>query len=275
MDYELIYLALRRSHIAVGIIGLVAFWIPIIAKKGGRTHVLSGRVFEWCGYYVATTALFTCARYLLTPHDFAFISRPNASPEELQRIAFVQFFLLVLGFLALNFLAQLRTGLRVVRTRQLPAEAYRNWEAAFWLYSQLAFSIGLMLYGANRLANGGSSYHWICVGVGAIPLFEFRQERRFFLNPREQKMSWWYKHMNCMCGCGVAFHTAGFVFTSRWLANNWDVSLPGMWQLVPWILPAALGVPLTHYYVTWYRKKFGDAKPSRVPNVATNVALEE
>ena len=141
MDYESIFLMLRRSHILIGFAGLVAFWMPVVAKKGGRTHILAGRVFEWCGYYVAASALFACGRYLLIPHHFAFTDRPGASAEELRRIQFAQFFLTLLAFLAWIFLVQLRNGMRVVRTRKLPAEAYQNWEANFWLYSQLLASM--------------------------------------------------------------------------------------------------------------------------------------
>ncbi len=258
MDLEMLWLFVRRFHIGLGFVGLVAFWLAIVARKGGRFHIVAGRVFEWSGYAVAGSALFTCARYLLTPHHFAFVSRPGESAEELARIQFAQFFLTMLAFLAWLFLVQLRNGVRVVQTRQQPAEVYRNWEAHFWLYSQLAGSVVLMGYGAYRLATGGSSVHWLSVLVPLIPLAEFRKERLFLLQPRETKMSWWYKHMECMLGCGIAFHTAGLVFTTRWLQTNWQLQLPGMWQLLPWILPTAVGVPLTHIWIRWYRKKFGD-----------------
>lgn len=256
MDQQQIYLLLRRSHITVGIVGVIVFWIPIFAKKGGRLHVITGRMFEWCGYYVATTALFTCVRYLVTPHDYAFVSRPDASLEELSKIEFAQFFLTLLAFLAWIFLTSLRNGMRVVRTRHLSAEAYKNWEARFWLGSQTIGSFLLIGYGVYRLATGGSSLHWVSIAVGAMTLSEFKKEMQFFNNPRQLKMSWWYKHMECMLGCGVAFHTAGFVFTTRWYG------LEGPAQFVPWVVPAAIGVPLSTWWIRSYRKKFGDTESS-------------
>lgn len=263
MDIDF-YLLLRRSHIFVGMLGLVAFWIPIAAKKGGRLHILSGRLFEWCGYYVASTALFTCARYLLTPRHFAFIDRTGETAKELARVEFAQFFLTMLAFLAFIFLVQLRTAMRVVRTRKHPVEAYQNWEAKFWLYGQLVASVALIGFGVYRLANGASSVHWLSVIVAAIPLSEFKKERHFYLHPQERKMSWWYKHMESILGCGVAFHTAGFVFLTRWISSNWGLELPGMWQLVPWVVPALVGVPATHFWIKSYRRKFGDTGSTAV-----------
>ena len=39
---EAFHHALRWSHIAVGSIGLVLFWVPTLSKKGGRLNILSG-----------------------------------------------------------------------------------------------------------------------------------------------------------------------------------------------------------------------------------------
>ncbi len=261
MDNETLAFWLRRSHIAVGFVGLFAYWIPIFAKKGGRAHIVSGRIFEWCGYWVAGSALFSCVRYLTIPHHFAFVARPDASVEELARVEFAQFLLTLLSFLAWIFLFQLRTGMRVVRVRRITdrsyTDAYRNWEAAFWLYSQLLAAVAILAYGGYRLANGGHAVHWVSVVVGMLTIMDFKKELRFYRQPQAEKMSWWYKHMDCMLGCGVAFHTAGLVFTSRWMETNLGYRLPGAWQLLPWVLPTLIGAPVTWIWIAHYRNKFG------------------
>ena len=255
---ESIHMAIRNSHIFVGLVGLVAFWIPVFARKGGRLHIFFGRVFEYSAYYAAISAFVVIGDYLLTPHHFAFMNRPDESAEELKRIEFAQFFLSILAFLGWVLLAQVRTGVRVVRTRHESAETYRNLEAKWWLYSMPMFAIVMICFCAYRLANGGSSVHWIGIVVPAITLFDFPKERRFYLNPHELKMSWWYKHMDCMLGCGIAFHTAGFLFMTRWVQNNWGLEIPGVWQLVPWVLPTIVGAPAAHFWIKKYRRKFGD-----------------
>ena len=264
-----IHMLIRSSHILVGFIGLFAFWVPVFAKKGGRLHIFFGRVFEYSSYYAAVSALVVIANYLLTPNHFAFIDRPEASAEELSRVQFAQFLLTILGFLAWSVLAQMRTGIRVVRMRGKSPDTYRSFEAKWWLYSLPAVAIAMIGYGAYRLSTGGSSVHWISVVVPLIALFDFPKERRFYLNPGEHKMSWWYKHMECMLGCGIAFHTAGFLFTTRWMEKNWGLQLPGVWQLAPWILPTVVGVPATHWWIKRYRMKFGDLASSDSSPTAT------
>ena len=40
-----IYHVLLMIHVAAGVVGLIAFWIPLFARKGGRLHVRAGWVF--------------------------------------------------------------------------------------------------------------------------------------------------------------------------------------------------------------------------------------
>lgn len=262
MDFESLYMLLRRSHIFVGFLGVAAFWVPVLAKKGGRLHVIGGRTFEWCVYYAVATSLIACGRYLLTPHHFAFIDRPGISAAELGEIQYAQFFLTMLAFLAWIVLTEMRRGVRAVRLRSKTAEEYRSAEGRFWLYSLPFAAVALIGFGVYRLVHGASSIHWLSIIVPVMTLAEMPKKRRFFLNPRSSKMSWWYTHMECMLGCGIAFHTAGFVFTTQWLAKNRGIELPGIWKLVPWVIPALIGTPATHLWIRQYKKKFGDLRSS-------------
>lgn len=60
---------------------------------------------------------------------------------------------------------------------------------------------------------------------------------------------WKLEHLNALLGCGIAFHTA---FAVCGINRILPLDLPGTWQVVPWILPAAIGLPagvlLTRYY---------------------------
>lgn len=112
MDWDAFATWLRNSHITIGFVGLAAYWIAILAKKGSTPHILAGRAFEWCGYFVATSALYSCGRYLSQSRHFAFIDRPGESEQELARVEFAQFLLTLLAFLAIVFLVQMRNGVR-------------------------------------------------------------------------------------------------------------------------------------------------------------------
>ena len=48
---------LRLGHIALGFLGLVIFWVPIVAKKGASVHVAAGKIFTFAVYLVTTSAV--------------------------------------------------------------------------------------------------------------------------------------------------------------------------------------------------------------------------
>ena len=67
---------------------------------------------------------------------------------------------------------------------------------------------------------------------------------------------WKLEHLNALLGCGIAFHTAFAVFgMSRFL----PVQLPGAWQVLPWILPAAIGIPASIIWTRYYRRRAAPA----------------
>jgi hypothetical protein len=49
--------ALVGLHVVAGGVGLLAFWVAMLSRKGGGRHVRAGRVFEFMAYVVASTAL--------------------------------------------------------------------------------------------------------------------------------------------------------------------------------------------------------------------------
>jgi hypothetical protein len=49
-----------------------------------------------------------------------------------------------------------------------------------------------------------------------------------------------FEHMTAMLGAGVAFHTAFAVFG---LGRLFGLAPQGAWWFLPWIVPAAVGVP--------------------------------
>lgn len=56
--------ASRELHIWIGYLGLIAFWVPILTRKGGALHQRSGTIFRYCGWIVVASALFALMSYL-------------------------------------------------------------------------------------------------------------------------------------------------------------------------------------------------------------------
>ena len=246
---ELIHEALRYSHIFLGFVGLVAFWIPVVAKKGGRVHVWCGKVFAFCGYVVAITAIASCWWLLIHPATWS--GKPiTLGDVPLNQIMFVA----ILAFLGTLLLKGLETGLAVIRTRRRP-ETFDSvrLRTVYWLEG--ASATALFVFGAACLVLGKGALFAIPLALGIIGIQEFRSDQKFLAEPRPTPMAWWYKHMEAMIGNGVAFHTAFLVFGARGVIGG---VLEGPLALLPWVLPTAIAIPALHFWIRSYKRKFGE-----------------
>ncbi|MFT7564669.1 MAG: hypothetical protein ACI8ZT_002326 [Bacteroidia bacterium] len=76
---------------------------------------------------------------------------------------------------------------------------------------------------------------------------------------RPEKKVWFYEHMGAMIGTGIAFHTAFAVFG---ISRLFDLGLDGWIAVIPWILPALIGIPGTVIWTRYYKRKFNDYGPA-------------
>lgn len=243
---DTLFASTRWIHIVLGFTGLVAFWIPAFARKGSPLHVRTGRVFEWAGYVVAGSAIFNSLGRLadawLSGASFA------ANREQLG-------FLIFLAYLGIATLAAIRHGARSVRVKGDVRALRTPFHFALAGMSILG-SVGIVLYAL--LAWSGISVVLLAlspvgVGIGSDML-------RQMLRTPSERMAWYYAHMNNMIAAGIAFHTAFLVFGSRRLIA---LELPGLWQVVPWVLPAAIGIPAQRILESRYRARFGEPRGRR------------
>lgn len=247
---ESLHVWIRYLHVGLGFLGLAAFWLPVFARKGGKLHVASGRVFVWCGYAVTVSAVYACAFYLT-----GFIRR-GVSPADDPNFGFLVF----LAYLAIVAFASIRHGVVVVRTkkdRDLADTVFHRLLA----WGSIAGSLLVATF-AIVFANPVSPVLLALSPVGILqgwPMLRYLSSR-----PRIAR-AWFYEHMVSMLGAGVAFHTAFAVFGSQ---RFFDLHLVGVWSTVPWILPVAVGVVGSIVWDRYYRRKYGDPRNSFQPRVA-------
>ena len=261
---ETIHDLVRALHISTGFVGLAAFWIPVFARKGGRLHVGAGRVFVWCAYVVALTAIGSTSWALLHPSSWA--GRPGTLTL-VEVPASEIMFVAILGFLGLLLLASVEWGLRATRTRRQP-DQFAGWRLRALSLAQVAAGVALFVFGVFHVFRSGGGPFLIPMALGAFGIAGYFEDRRFLANPRPTPMAWWYKHMETMGGSGIAFHTAFLVFGGQRLFDG--ALMQGTWSFLPWILPAAIGIPALHIWTRYYKRKFGEL-PEQVamPGVRT------
>jgi hypothetical protein len=242
---NLLFDALVLAHVATGFVGLAAFWIPVFARKGGRTHVRAGQVFTYCAYVVTLSAVTASAGRIVgfQVQGIGFADRPDSYG-----------FALFLGYLGVVTFATVRQAIRVVVTRRAP-ETLRTpfHEALGW--ASIAGSVAVVVFALGVR----SDISPILLGLSPIGLFTGSSMLRLMRNPGAQHMGWFYSHLGSMLGGGIAFHTAFIVFGAQRL---WAYELAGPLAIVPWILPTLIGIPAIAFWTRYYRRKFGRSVPA-------------
>ena len=251
IDQHTLHSGLRFIHILAGSLGLVAFWIPVFAKKGGWLHITAGRVFVWLARIVAVSAIVSCTWGLLAPIHFSGITRQLSDEEAQILTGRIQFLFGLLGLLTTWFVSELQVGLRAVKTRRNQDQLGNLWTRTLVGAAALASAMALG-YGAYKYGYAGERRYIIYIVLGIIGIIDGMKMFRVFAKSDLGRMDWWYLHMENMLGSGIAFHTAFFVFGGSRLWGE----LSGAWTVVPWVIPSAIGIPAIVIWTAYYRRKF-------------------
>ncbi len=236
----LLFDALLLVHVATGFVGLAAFWFPVFARKGGRVHVVAGRVYAYCAYVVTLSAV-TAAVGRIVSYQVQGIG--VAEQPELYGFA------VLLGYLGVATFVMVRQGLRVLATRKAPEKLRTpTHEALVW--ASMSSSVFVVAFGLAVWSDVSP----ILLGMSPIGLFTGRNMLRLMRDPGGERMGWFYSHLASMLGGGIAFHTAFLVFGAQRL---WAYEIEGPLAIVPWILPTVVGVPAIVLWTRRYRRKFG------------------
>ncbi len=240
---ETIQLHMRWVHIAIGASGLLAFWIPLLATKGGRAHVRSGRVFTWICY-----AVLASAAVAVTLQMIQFWLR-GIGPRQAPAIFSLYVFL---GYLTVTTFAIVAHGRGAVIAKENTHALRTPWRIAITALA-VSGSIGLIAYAIYFKP----PTFWVLLAISSFGFFAGYDAFSHMLKSRATTREWIYEHLNGMIGAGIAFYTAFAVFGSRALLDL--NALEASWvNVLPWLLPAAIGVPATLYWKRLVMKRFDD-----------------
>ncbi len=241
MDYALEWN--RWLHIVAGFIGLAAFWVPVFSRKGSSIHKTAGKVFRYSAIIVVAGAgLSVVVRITDALRSGASISGNIEAWS----------FLIFLGYIALFTGVILSHGIAVLKHKSKLSELntpYRRISAWSAIFSSL-FIVGWALYWQpdNAIVLYALSPIGILNGWSILQVISPSASHE----PRK----WLLEHLNAMLGCGIAFHTAFAVFG---MGRILPIELTGIWQVLPWILPALIGIPATSIWMRKYRNQTAGA----------------
>jgi hypothetical protein len=115
-----LFQSLRWIHIAAGTFALILFWIPAIARKGGKAHVRAGWFYVVCMSAVVVTAFSLSALVFFDPVAVRGITRPLPPAELANFLRAQRVFATFLAYLAGVTLASGWQGIWAVETRREP-----------------------------------------------------------------------------------------------------------------------------------------------------------
>jgi len=233
--------ALRYIHAAFGFVGLAAFWIPILSRKGGPNHVRFGLVFVRCAWVVLASAGVAVVYHLVE------LAAAGHSPLDQPAVYAL---LVFLGYLALVTWINIRHayGLMRFKTDPLAMNTGRNHLLARLAMASSAFLLGFALWlrPPNMI---------ILLALAPVGYATGRSILAYISSPPASRVAWLYEHLGGMIAAGIAFHTAFAVFGVRQLFH---MNLEGWTAVLPWVLPAAIGIPAIAVWTRHYRRRYGD-----------------
>ncbi len=238
---EITHQLVRYAHVAFGFAGLAAFWIPLLTRKGGNTHRLFGRIYTKCAWVVLASA--GLAVILITTRLLLAGQTPATAPVSFAMAVF-------LGYLAFVTFVVIRHGVQVLQFKNRP-EAQAS-ELNIWLARGSVASTFFVIAWALVFSPPNSVLLYALSPIGILSGLGIL---RYLGNPPATPRVWMYEHLGSMIGGGIAFHTAFAVFGAN---RIFDFELEGWIEVVPWITPAALGIPATVLLTRHYRKKYGE-----------------
>ncbi|HEY9126841.1 MAG TPA: hypothetical protein VIM62_06925 [Acidobacteriaceae bacterium] len=227
---------LLYAHIASGIVGFLCAPIALVTKKGGSNHRYWGKIYFWAMTGVAVTALIL---------SFAL---------PIWFLAMVSVFSFYAAFAAYRILS-LKDLVRGGRPKGY------DWAAALITLASSAvlclagiFAPLAMRIGVIHIA--GRPISIVSVVFGIIGMRMAWNTLHTFLGRPQDRMFWWYDHLQGMTGSYIAAMTAfSSVNLSHWFGPAWWV----------WLWPTILGVPAIALWTAYYKKKFASSrKPAAV-----------
>lgn len=224
--------AVVLAHIVSGSIGLVAFWVPVLARKGSVRHKAWGRVFTASMLVTGAIASVIATLTLLDPVG----THPHLDFDPALISGIFGWMMLYLAILTVNLAWY---GWECIRHR-------RN-HAAQRGRLNLALQALLLAASANCAWRGIQLDQVLMIGISMVGFATVATNLRFMLRRAPGPQDWLKEHLKGLVGAGISVYTAFLAFGAVRLMPELALN-PGLWA-VP--LVTGLAIILYHWRIIW------------------------
>lgn len=227
------------AHVISGAIGLVLFWVPVIARKGGGDHRRWGRIFCYSMIATGTSAIGMGLCTLVAPLP----THPKLTDVALIRGLFGWMML----YLAILTIGLAWHGLMAVRNK-LQHRANRHWINVSLQGATIAAAL-------NCAIQGWLIGQYLMIGVAIVGLASAAIYLHFIFSDQPPRGEFLMQHFQASLGAGISVYTAFLAFGAVRLLPQQAFN-PVMWSV-----PTVIGVGLMIFWRLKYTKPW--AKRSR------------
>lgn len=239
MSSNQVFHALVNVHIVTGALGLVCFWIPVLARKGGDAHRAWGRRFVWLMIVTGSVAIGISTTTVLAPVETHphLMTHPDFGSAETIRAIF-GWMMVYLAILTVNLAWHGR--LCIVHRRKQAAQ--RSWHN---LASQAVLGIASLNCVYQGLAVGMP----LMIGISFVGIATVATNLYYLYKPKPGPLDWQLEHIKSLVGAGISVYTAFFAFGA--------VRYVPALALTPvlWSVPLLTGIGLILYHQHQVRQR--------------------
>ncbi len=215
------------AHAIAGALALLVLIIPLISKKGGKLHVQTGWIYTGAMIFVGLSA------FIITPWRIFFDPTETISSEN---------FSIFLFYISIFTLAAISYGLTSLKAKQR-----KTFSRSF---IHLGPPIATILIGLMTQIIGIKSQNILLIAFPILGHFTFKSQLQYWLKIPNEKMHWWYAHMEGMFVSCIATITA-FLVTA--VPRIWPGSIAE--SPVLWLAPGIILGTILNRWTAKYRLK--------------------
>jgi len=249
MDIHTLFEIFVAMHIITGAPGLISFWVPILAKKGGANHKKWGKIFTFMMLATGFAAIGISITTIIAPvetHPHLMAMPEFSDPETIRGI--FGWMMLYLAILTVNLAWY---GWQAVNNKRdhLKNRVWHN------LIAQLILAIAAIIC----VIEGILIDQVLMIGISTIGFATVATNLWFMFKKRPQVYDWLNEHIKALVGAGISVYTAFFAFGAVRLVP--ELAL----QPALWAVPLVVGVSLIVYHQHHVRKEFQARRNRQAP----------